>query len=101
MSDATVAAEYGCTIYELRKHRKAGHKYCKRCKAWKPATDYPLGGGPKSKRGRWCCECVAERGQATLDAEARATPEMRAAMQELLSLVTGQEPCNRTANAVK
>jgi len=24
MSDATVAAEYGCTIYELRKHRKAG-----------------------------------------------------------------------------
>ena len=35
------------------------------------------------------------------EAEARATPEMRAAMQELLSLVTGQEPCNRTANAVK
>ncbi len=37
----------------------------------------------------------------TLDAEARATPEMRAAMQELLSLVTGQEPCTRTPNAVK
>ena len=52
MSDATVAAEYGCTIYELRKHRKAGHKFCKRCRQWKPATDYPLGGGPNSKRGR-------------------------------------------------
>ena len=37
----------------------------------------------------------------TLEAEARATPEMRAAMAELLSLVTGQEPCKRTANVVK
>ena len=36
----------------------------------------------------------------TLDAEARATPEMVAAMQELLSLVTGQEPCTRTPNVV-
>ena len=81
MSDATVAAEYGCTIYQLRRHRKAGHKFC--------------------KRGRWCCECVEEHSQETLEAEARATPEMGAAMQEILSLVTGQEPCNRTANAVK
>lgn len=64
------------------------------------ATDYPLGGGPNSKRGRWCCACVEERGQETLEAEARATPEMVAAMQEILSLVTGQEPCNRTANVV-
>ena len=31
MSDATVAAEYGCTIYALRRHRKAGHKFCKHC----------------------------------------------------------------------
>lgn len=91
MSDATVAAEYGCTIYQLRRHRKAGRKFCKRCKTWKAAGEYPLAGGPNSKRGRWCCECVAERGQATLEAEARATPEMRAAMQELLSLITGQE----------
>lgn len=88
MSDATVAAAYGCTIYQLRRHRKAGHKYCQRCRTWRPAEDYPLGGGPNSKRGRWCCECVAERGQETLEAEARATPEMRAAMQELLSLIT-------------
>jgi len=31
----------------------------------------------------------------TLDAEVRATPEMRAAMQELLSIITGEEvtPC--------
>ena len=34
------------------------------------------------------------------EAEARATPEMRAAMAELLSLVTGQEPCTRTPNVV-
>ena len=89
MSDATVAAEYGCTIYQLRRHRKAGHKYCKRCRTWKPATDYPLaGGGPHSKRGRWCCACVEEHSQETLEAEARATPEMVAAMAELLSLLT-------------
>jgi hypothetical protein len=37
----------------------------------------------------------------TLEAEARATPEMRAAMAELLSLLTGQEPCTRTPNVVK
>jgi hypothetical protein len=34
MSDAhTVAAEYGCTIYQLRRHRKAGRKFCKRCRS--------------------------------------------------------------------
>jgi len=84
----------------LHECSRAGPKR-RRPTRWHSRTRYPLGGGPNSKRGRWCCECVAERGQATLEAEARATPEMRAAMTELLSLVTGQEPCNRTANAVK
>ena len=41
VSDATVAAEYGCTIYELRQHRKAGEKYCKHCRTWQDATEYP------------------------------------------------------------
>lgn len=88
MSDATVAAEYGCTIYELRQHRKAGEKYCKHCRTWKAKEEYPLKGGPNSKRSTWCVTCLAERGQAACTAEERCTPEMRAAMAELLSLVT-------------
>jgi hypothetical protein len=91
VSDATVAAEYGCTIYELRKHRKAGEKYCKHRRTWKPAKEYPLKGGPNSKRRTWCVTCLAERGQAACTAEERCTPEMRARMAELLSLITGEE----------
>jgi hypothetical protein len=34
---------------------------------------------------------AAECGQAACTVEERCTPEMRAAMQELLSLVTGRE----------
>jgi hypothetical protein len=67
MSDATVAAAYGCTIYQLRKHRKAGRKYCKRCRQWKNAEEYPLGGGPNAKRGRNVAEILTREGKHELD----------------------------------
>ena len=85
------AAEYGCSVYELRQHRKAGEKHCAHCERWQPKEEYPLKGGPNSKRSTWCVTCLAERGQAACTAEERCTPEMRAAMHELLSLVTGRE----------
>lgn len=90
MSDATVAAQCGCTIYALRQHRKAGEKYCRRCQTWKPKTEFPLGGGAIEKRKNSCVACHAARARRIPDVavgEVEASPELAARMHELLEYI--------------